>query len=68
METLLTAVYSVCVCESSLYHAHVEPGLRMGTSSLTRPADTILFSFRSLSSAFCSARVFPSFSSTCKRE
>lgn len=63
----LLVIYTVFARYTVFYHAHVAPGLRIGMSSLTRPADLILSSFLCLSSACNSALVFPSLSTTCIR-
>lgn len=46
------------------YQVHIGLGLRRGLSSRTRPAETILFSFRTRSSSSSCVRVFPSLSTT----
>lgn len=50
------------------YQAHVEGELRRGLSSLTKPADTIRFSFRARSCSSSCCRVLPSFNTTLIRE
>jgi len=46
------------------HHPQVGDGFRIGLSSLTMAAETILLSFRFLAAAFCCSSVDPSFKIT----
>jgi hypothetical protein len=49
------------------YQVHIDLALRNGLSSLTSPAETILFNLRTRSSSNNCARAFPSFNRTLNR-